>query len=67
MSELRPCPFCGEEDIYIVESPQEVALGCNNCRIPEVLIQGEQHQIAKGMAINIWNRRTPSEDGKGEG
>jgi len=40
-----------------VTNSQEITLGCNGCRIPEVLIQGEQWQIGKGMAINKWNRR----------
>ncbi len=63
MSELKPCPFCGGEDIYkvndgdrnaqvAIHKTTEWAVGCSLCRIPEAL-----SYISEEQAIKAWNRR----------
>ena len=60
--ELKPCPFCGTEDINVVESyaipkyskkslPDFVYVGCCGCGI------GYQEETEQ-EAISAWNKRT---------
>lgn len=57
MSNLKPCPFCGSEDIHImVERPQNIFRHCYKamcfgCQSTSPL------QETEGMAIESWNRR----------
>lgn len=74
MIELKPCPFCGSEDIYETYS-QEYALGiknpeifCNSCKaIFAVEVSSPYRDIEKEYAyrkketVKAWNRRITDE------
>lgn len=57
MAELKPCPFCGSEDLHIdyhIEnnSPKIFYVVCMNC-----FSQGPFHYTEK-IAIDAWNKRS---------
>lgn len=57
MAELKPCPFCGSEDLHIdyeIEngSPKTFYVVCMNC-----FAQGPFHYTEK-IAIDAWNKRS---------
>ena len=70
MSELKPCPFCGSEDIYETYS-QEYALGtknpeifCNSCKAIFAIEDDspymnceEDYAYRKKKTSEAWNRR----------
>lgn len=66
MDKLKPCPFCGGEDIkfYAFKIDPEVEIICNNCGamfskliccIAET--QEEHEQNAMKVLTELWNRR----------
>lgn len=56
MSEkLKPCPFCGRDDLKIVRAKQSVKVRCNLC------IGTGPDQITTEQAIAAWNRRAEIE------
>ena len=70
MSSLKPCPFCGSEDIYETYS-QEYAYGtknpeifCNTCKVifsiedtsPYMDVE-KDFKYRKEKTIEAWNRR----------
>lgn len=68
MSELKPCPFCGCDDIRILSSLFECEISCENCG---ALIHrnhrkvgtsiAETKQSAFPAAVMAWNRRADNE------
>lgn len=62
-TELKPCPFCGEEAKY--ENTKDFAfVRCKNifCRVAGPAIRISDEYAAKPRAIEEWNSR--AEDGK---
>lgn len=70
MADLKPCPFCGSEDIYETYS-QEYAYGtknpeifCNTCKVifsiedtsPYMDVE-KDFKYRKEKTIEAWNRR----------
>lgn len=70
MTELKPCPFCGSEDIYETYS-QEYAYGtknpeifCNTCKVifsieddsPYMDVE-KDYKYRKEKTAEAWNRR----------
>lgn len=57
MDELKPCPFCGSNDIDIekLEKYGTYYLSCKQCSIEQPLYNTLE------QAINAWNRRTNNE------
>lgn len=55
MSELKPCPFCGDEGVITDEAPQKYgvtySIFCENCG-------AEITRLKKEEAAEAWNRRT---------
>ena len=62
MSEkLEPCPFCGSDDVFVVEHhfyKTEDCFGvqCDNCKT-----QSYQFYDSKNEAIEAWNRRAKND------
>lgn len=56
MSEkLKPCPFCGSNDVEIVESFDGLCVLCGNC-------EATSNDFGKiEDAIKAWNRRATDE------
>ena len=60
MENLKPCPFCGGEDIGISRTyidpispdspPDEVYVGCSSCGIGYI-------EESEKEAIELWNNR----------
>lgn len=48
MTELKPCPFCGSTDVYLIEG---FAVCCRTC-----CAYGPQIDI-NNLLIDAWNRR----------
>lgn len=56
MTELRPCPFCGCNDVTVIEAdktiqPQYMVV-CYDCRARSAYYGSQEKAIAS------WNRRT---------
>lgn len=52
---IRPCPFCGCEDVIIFEDgPEEVRAVCGECGSQTPITASEE------AAIRFWNMRDPS-------
>ena len=71
MTKLKPCPFCGSDDLYI---QQEVRVG-HPCALVHCQTQdcpGSSTMVANGLlttpeavkevAIDMWNLRRPAPD-----
>lgn len=52
MSELKPCPFCGEEAVIYIWNGGECTPRCKQCRC-----QIDDFFDTKEEAIAAWNRR----------
>ena len=66
--ELRPCPFCGGDNLYIVLQNgylnQTVGVFCNLCKVtvfPEENDQEGDTSKARDCAERAWNRRAGDE------
>jgi Lar family restriction alleviation protein len=53
MSKLKPCPFCGCDDVYVSFLPPGVSAYCSKCKIGGPICDNQQD------AIDEWNTRTP--------
>ena len=51
MAELKPCPFCGGEDLMMVDDDDYFFVGCNTC---DTCGPGEG---TEEEAIEAWNKR----------
>jgi Lar family restriction alleviation protein len=49
--ELKPCPFCGSEDLYDDEMNNWVSIVCNECSGTSGCYNGLD------LAIETWNKR----------
>lgn len=58
MADLRPCPFCGGDEIYVfpVAASRGRAAMCQKC-----LAEGP-YEITKEKAAEAWNRRAEPEN-----
>lgn len=56
MSELRPCPFCGGDNVQFIEyKPGYGTVGCGDCCFE--LPSGDWETLPKAEAVKKWNRR----------
>ena len=54
MSELKPCPFCGGEPVYLADDSYDSEhAGCMNC---DVFFVSDKNT---GYSKEQWNRRAP--------
>lgn len=57
--ELKPCPFCGSEDVVLQESiiyPGEYYVCCNVCGILT------NRYSNRSLAISAWNKRVENKE-----
>jgi predicted RNase H-like nuclease (RuvC/YqgF family) len=65
MSELKPCPFCGDEEPVIIRLAGSFVCGCPTCEA-EVRVDTNETsttckvQKCKIKCIELWNKRTES-------
>ena len=65
MAELLPCPFCGSDDVHIVDSfPHYIY--CLNCGV-YVRLAGKTWEKDIPELVNAYNTRTPKERGDNNG
>ena len=64
MDELKPCPFCGSEVIYVTTKEGRMdsttTIFCNSCKTSVILEENEEEGFSKetkAKAIEAWNRR----------
>ena len=64
MEELKPCPFCGCDCLYVVTIEQRrydtLGIFCNNCKQTTILEENEwegNNDTTRERAIKAWNRR----------
>lgn len=64
MTELKPCPFCGCPDLYLVTVDQRgnetVGIFCNNCKQTVILEANDWEGLndkTEARAIAAWNQR----------
>ncbi|MBQ7220734.1 MAG: Lar family restriction alleviation protein [Synergistaceae bacterium] len=49
--ELKPCPFCGSEELSVVHAPNGCLVRCRQCAVSTTLCSTEQE------ASDLWNNR----------
>lgn len=61
---LRPCPFCGSEDLYVTLEDgyidSSVVVFCNACKVSVKLEDNDQEGDSADnriKAVRAWNRR----------
>jgi len=52
MNELKPCPFCGSEDLYTKQHAGMFSIECNEC-----VAEGPPNTTGIHAAIAAWNKR----------
>jgi Lar family restriction alleviation protein len=57
MSELKPCPFCGNAELYM----DSMGTWSVNCKCSAV----GPNEDTKERAVEAWNRRRAAEGGEG--
>ena len=72
MDELKPCPFCGGNDVsvYAFNCIPDAHVVCNNCKCQTECYNAnpmddtqEREKLSAEMAIAAWNRRAQHELG----
>ena len=63
--DLRPCPFCGSNDIYVTLETgyidDSVVVFCNTCKVSLKLEDNDQEgdsTDSRIKAVRAWNRRS---------
>lgn len=60
MTELKPCPFCGSKQAFIVKNSLDESgffyIECDNCHASSAWIKEKEENI------NVWNNRQPTID-----
>jgi hypothetical protein len=54
MSELKPCPFCGDEPILVMAN-DVYQTGCPKCEIYNI-------STTPANGVDLWNRRVSNKD-----
>jgi Lar family restriction alleviation protein len=62
---LKPCPFCGCDNLYIIDREENsgyesIGIFCNGCKQTVFLEENEwegNNRITREKAIEAWNRR----------
>lgn len=57
-NELKPCPFCGSNELKILCGECGVFVGCTICGCCTKAVPLSENYAAKPEAIEAWNRRT---------
>lgn len=67
--ELKPCPFCGCDCLYVVTIKQHgndtLGIFCNNCKQTAILEENEwegNNDATRERAIKAWNRRANNDE-----
>lgn len=66
MDELKPCPFCGGEAVYIERGNEHIGLketsvcckSCNTKQIHKWIRYKFDFEFVRTKTIQAWNRRT---------
>ena len=64
IDKLKPCPFCGRNDIRVITTLSKVEVICNDCGANIVRNVNDAHsslfhvnQTVKPRAVKAWNTR----------
>lgn len=60
MMKLRPCPFCGSEDVDLLNREYKSYAKCWNCRAEGPIVETVQlsrGQSLEAKAVELWNER----------
>lgn len=57
MTELKPCPFCGSDDVDLVNASLDGDNWGVVCRDCDVWMDNRLEDMTKEQAIELWNRR----------
>jgi hypothetical protein len=69
MTELKSCPFCGDDSPSALTGDNDVAATCLSCGAagpPCAVAFGIDWRQAEAEAIRAWNTRSPVSDGGGK-
>lgn len=62
--ELKPCPFCGSDDLYITfdygDNDISTVVFCNSCKVSVKVEENDQegfNDVTVKKAAKAWNRR----------
>ena len=58
MDDLKPCPFCGSDDLFPYDGEHYSSIICIDCRAegPRVIIDSENDSCKR--AKELWNKRS---------
>lgn len=57
MGDLKPCPFCGDDDIDFYGVRDGLQLVCKKCHVSFVRYNGPPNNTAQDRLITAWNTR----------
>ena len=61
MIELKPCPFCGDDRVNVIEHEYNYLLNSYGCRCFNCKTESYQFFDSRKEAIEAWNRRAKDE------
>ena len=63
--ELKPCPFCGSEDIQLLHignyhtKSRKITIRCRNCRVEKTIAGiSSENKLLIDDIVHWWNNRT---------
>ena len=59
-SELKPCPFCGEQAVFSNEFGRQGA-SCSGCGVSFRPFSIADYEAQKAESIEVWNTRAPTD------
>lgn len=61
MTELKPCPFCGNKKVHLKKTQEAAWVTCRECGTDGPFVEKEHFDYPKDTAIELWNKRVEGE------